>query len=251
MKKSKKHQNDTLQKSSIIFLQLGLILSLLFVYTVLEIELAKKDYVLKNLESTDTEIYLYPDIPNEIKIERPIRKSINLKPEIPKKVIDKIDIGKNDIPVIEPILQPSESIETAEINRAIEDLPGDTEDVPDEEMDYVDVERKPTFNECEDYIGIEQNQCFQRHIQKFINRNLTYPEIAIELGQQGRAYIEFIIDESGQVQNVKTFRNRSQYKSLDKAAIRAVQKLPKMIPGMQGGKNVKVKYVVPVNFKLN
>ena len=57
----------------------------------------------------------------------------------------------------------------------------------------------------------------------------------------------FAVDENGNITNIKT---RGPDKSLEEEALRIMNKLPKMIPGQQRGKNVKVPYSLPINFKL-
>ena len=72
--------------------------------------------------------------------------------------------------------------------------------------------------------------------------------MALELGIHGRVFVVFSIDNNGSVSGIKT---RGPDKSLEKEAERIFSKLPKMIPGKQRGKKVKVPYSIPVNFKLD
>lgn len=76
-----------------------------------------------------------------------------------------------------------------------------------------------------------------------------YPKMAQENDIQGLTYIEFIVDENGNVTNVKVLRS-SKHKVLDDAAIQVVKDMPKWKPGKEKGEYVKVLYTVPIQFKF-
>ena len=81
MNTKKQHRNDNLQKSSMIFLQLGLILAMLFVYGLLESQFEKKEFVMLHSEVSDPDMILIPDAPDKIKIQRPVKKVELTKPK--------------------------------------------------------------------------------------------------------------------------------------------------------------------------
>jgi len=83
---------------------------------------------------------------------------------------------------------------------------------------------------------------------KELYKYIVYPEIARKAGIEGRVILEFVVDERGRVSNVKVLRSVGG--GLDEAAIGAVQKV-KFTPGMQRGRPVKVRYTLPVTFKLS
>ena len=82
----------------------------------------------------------------------------------------------------------------------------------------------------------------------FLGSNVRYPVIAQENGIQGRVYVSFVIDETGNINDVSIIRGVDV--SLDNEAIRVVRLMPKWKPGKQGGKAVKVRYNVPIFFDL-
>lgn len=88
----------------------------------------------------------------------------------------------------------------------------------------------------------------QAGLLKFIADNLKYPTIAEENGIQGRVVCTFVIDPDGSVTDVQVARSIDP--SLDKEAVRVLSKMPKWKPGMHKGQPVRVKYTVPVTFKL-
>ena len=83
---------------------------------------------------------------------------------------------------------------------------------------------------------------------KFLNENVKYPVIAQENGVQGRVICQFVVNRDGSIVDVEVVRSVDA--SLDKEAIRVIKSMPKWSPGQQRGKLVRVKYTLPVNFKL-
>jgi TonB family protein len=108
----------------------------------------------------------------------------------------------------------------------------------------------PVFpGECQEIANAkEQDKCTQGKIINFVQSNAKYPQIATENGFQGKVFLTFIIDENGKVGNVEILKGI--HKSLDDSAIKAVMALPKFTPASQRDKPVKLKYTIPVNFKL-
>jgi protein TonB len=83
---------------------------------------------------------------------------------------------------------------------------------------------------------------------KFLGDNVKYPVIAQENGVQGRVICQFVVNRDGSIVDVEVVRSVDA--SLDKEAIRVIKSMPKWSPGQQRGKPVRVKYTLPVNFKL-
>ena len=83
---------------------------------------------------------------------------------------------------------------------------------------------------------------------QFINDNMKYPTKAQTEGMQGKVIVQFIIDEDGYI--IEPNIVRSVESSLDNEALRLIKMLPQWKPGTLKGKAVKVKYTVPVAFKL-
>lgn len=83
---------------------------------------------------------------------------------------------------------------------------------------------------------------------QYLNNNVKYPVVAQENGVQGRVVISFVVEKDGSVTDVQVAKSVDP--SLDKEAQRVVKSMPHWIPGKQNGSAVRVKYVVPVSFKL-
>jgi protein TonB len=121
------------------------------------------------------------------------------------------------------------------------------EEVEDVVVPFAIIENIPVFPGCEKVSKKRQRDCFQEKINKHIRKNFRYPEIAQEMGIQGRVYVSFIIGVDGRVIMVQP---RGPDKNLEKEARRIIENLPQMIPGKQRGKAVRVPYSIPITFKL-
>ena len=89
----------------------------------------------------------------------------------------------------------------------------------------------------------------QQALFKYLSENVKYPAIAQENGIQGRVICQFVVNKDGAIVDVEVVRSGGD-PSLDKEAIRVIKSMPKWKPGKQRGKAVRVKYTVPVNFRL-
>lgn len=85
-------------------------------------------------------------------------------------------------------------------------------------------------------------------LMKYLTDNIRYPEAAKKAGIQGRVTVQFVVDKDGSIKNVRTLRGVNS--DLDAEAIRVIQSMPKWKPGTQKGEPVKVKYTVPVMFRI-
>ena len=85
-------------------------------------------------------------------------------------------------------------------------------------------------------------------MMKYIMENIKYPKQAMKEGIQGRVTVSFIVEKDGRVSNVRLLR--SVQSALDKEAVRVVKSMPKWSPGKHNGKPVRVRFNLPVMFKL-
>ena len=84
-------------------------------------------------------------------------------------------------------------------------------------------------------------------INKHVKKHFRYPEIAQEMGIQGRVLTTFIIDKDGTITNIQM---RGPDKNLEVEAKRIISLLPQMIPGKQRGRPVRVPFSIPITFRL-
>lgn len=85
-------------------------------------------------------------------------------------------------------------------------------------------------------------------LTKYLSDNIKYPVVAQENGVQGRVVVSFVVERDGSITDVKVARSVDP--SLDREAMRVVRSMPHWIPGKQNGSAVRVKYNVPVSFRL-
>ena len=112
------------------------------------------------------------------------------------------------------------------------------------------VEKKEEKKE-EIFRSVEQMPQFpggEAALMKYLQSHINYPPMAAENNVQGRVVVQFVVDKTGKVGEVKVVR--SVDKDLDKEAVRVCKSLPKFTPGRQNGQAVSVWYTLPVTFKL-
>ena len=102
------------------------------------------------------------------------------------------------------------------------------------------------------YVVVEQMPSFpggDSALLKYLFENIKYPMSALKAQKQGRVMVRFTVEKDGAISDVKVARSVTP--SLDAEAVRVVKAMPKWTPGKQGGQLVRVRYNVPVSFKLN
>jgi len=159
--------------------------------------------------------------------------------EIPKPpkplIVEKINIVGNDEDILKDFdIAPSDPTEYEPID--FPDFVKATTDEPEEEI-------FPNFiDEPAEFPGGE------RALYRYISEHVKYPIIAQENGIEGKVYVQFVVDEKGNIINAHV--SRSGDPSLDTEALRVIQSLPTFKPGRQAGKFVKVYYTAVINFQL-
>jgi len=155
-------------------------------------------------------------------------------PEILDIVEDTEEIEENEAPdsedTNEAITGPSAPVSGPVMGPAVQ------VEASDEEEIFQVVEEMPEFPG-----GMEK-------LLEYLSRNIKYPTIAQEQGIQGKSIIEFVVNKDGSIVDPKVVR--SLHPKCDEEAMRVIKAMPKWKPGKQRGKPVRVKYTVPVQFKL-
>ena len=102
------------------------------------------------------------------------------------------------------------------------------------------------------FVIVEQNAEVpggQKALMKYLADNIKYPVIAQENGIQGRVICQFVVNKDGSIEDIQVVRSAGD-KSLDNEAVRVIKTMPKWHPGKQRGKAVRVRFTLPVVFKL-
>jgi protein TonB len=164
-------------------------------------------------------------------------------PPPPPPAPEVIEVVEDEEEVEETVIESTETdqdeiiIEEIEVEEEFDDI-----DVP-----FAVIEDVPIFPGCESVAKSERRTCFQDKINQHIRRNFRYPEIAQEMGIQGRVYVNFIIAKDGSITNI---RMRGPDKNLENEAQRIISRLPQMTPGKQRGRAVRVPFSIPITFRL-
>ncbi len=221
----KKSPKATLEDKKMLFLLMGFVMVLSLLYIGLEwtnsevkvYEVANSDFLLEDeieIQTTQEELPPPPPPPVPEVIEELNIVEDNVKTETIK--IETED-NKDKIVISAPVAAP----------KVVEE---------DDQVIFQVVETMPTFP------GGDQA------LFKFLSDNIRYPVIAQENGIQGRVICQFVVNRDGSIVDVEVVRSVDP--SLDREAIRVIRSMPNWKPGMQRGKAVRVKYTLPVNFRL-
>ncbi|WP_248722333.1 energy transducer TonB [Seonamhaeicola sp. ML3] len=239
--KPKKNPNLEIGRNSSLYFAIGLNLMLLFSWQMLEFKTYEKDVV--SIDVLEME--------NELEEEIPIVDQIATPPPPPPPpavIQENLQIVEDVEDVEETII---ESTETSQ-DDAIADVVVEVSDVEvveiEEEVEvaFAVIEDVPVYPGCEGLSKVKTKACFQKKIQEHVINHFTYPQSALDMGIQGRVSVLFVINSKGYVSGI---RSRGPDRVLEKEAERIIGLLPKMKPGKQRGKPVKVSYAVPIFFK--
>ena len=236
--KIKKDPKVDLQKNSSLYFVIGLCLILFISWQAIEWKTYEKsvfDYESLTVQEEEEE-------------EIPIINQPDLPPPRPPPPVaqapTEIEIVEDEKEVEETIIESSETtkdeiieVERVEIEEEVEEI-----DVP-----FAVIEDVPVYPGCENVEKDQLRTCFQDKINKHILKNFRYPEIAQEMGIQGRVYVNFVISKEGNITNIKI---GGPDKNLEKEAHRIISLLPNITPGKQRGKPVNVPFSIPIVFKL-
>lgn len=231
---SKKNPKADLTKNSSMYFVVGLFAVMLLTYVAFEWKTYDKtnDYDI----SMNVDDLLDEEVPMTEQIKTPPPPPPPAAPEIIEVVEDEEEVEET---VIEST-ETSQEEEIVEVDDVVVDEMEEDVDVP-----FAVIENVPVFPGCEN--ESDKRACFNKMMQKHIGKNFRYPEIAQEMGVQGRVNVMFVIQKDGSIGNV---RMRGPDKNLEKEAARIIDKLPKMTPGKQRGRAVRVPFSIPITFKL-
>jgi len=222
----KKSPKANLENKKLMFMQIGLIISLIIAWLAFE----HKSYDKREI---DPSLLRQTEVVEEEMVE--ITKQEEPKPqpvEVPKQTTQ-LEIVEDDVEV--------EDIEiNAEIDQA--EVVEDYTPVEVEEEEVVEAEVFTIVEEMPSYPGGDQK------MYEYLGKNIKYPQIARESSIQGRVFVNFVVEPDGSVSNVKVLRGIGG--GCDEEAVRVVKSMPKWKAGKQRGKAVRVSYTLPVVFKL-
>ncbi|NCO62598.1 MAG: energy transducer TonB [Flavobacteriales bacterium] len=235
---SKKNPEMEIGRNSSLYFAIGLSIMLFISWQLLEYKTYDKTdiaYDMVNMEEVFEE-----EIP-VINVNAPP------PPPPPVAIQESIKIVEDVVEIEETIIESTESNQSDKIAEPVSVAEVAVEDVEEDvEVPFAVIEDIPVFPGCETGSKREKRACFQAKMEEHIAKNFHYPEQALDLGIQGKVFVIFVIDKDGYVTGI---RSRGPDKILEKEAERIIKLLPRMIPGKQRGRPVKVPYSVPIVFK--
>lgn len=221
-----------------IFFQLGLVLTLLIIYTALE------------WKTMDRYVQEFHDVTYETEevIDIPLTQRIQeiKPPPPPPPAPERIEIVADEEEIEETVLESTETDESEYVE--VEPLENIEEVIEEEEVEkdipFAIIEEPPIYPGCSG-TKEQMKQCMQdkinAHVTKHFNINLAQ-ELGLTLGKK-KVYVQFKIDKNGDIIDI---RARGPHARLEKEAVRVVQMLPRMTPGKQRTRPVRVSYTLPI-----
>ena len=225
----KKSEHADLERGKSTSLLIGFVIALGVMFVALE-------WTQREVED-NSELYTAKDISiNEemIPITLPEKKTVPPPPAAVTKA-DIIEIVEDDADIEEDIMASTED---------------NVEWVDLDDYDVVEVEPEPEEEEI--FMVVEDQPEFPggtAALLEYLRKNIKYPAICRENNIQGRVLVTFIVNKDGAIVEPEVVKSVNP--SLDTEALRVISTMPNWKPGSQRGKPVRVKYTVPVNFRLN
>lgn len=230
----KKNPRADIDRNRGIYFLLALVIVLTLTFMAFEWKTYDKNY--GYVANMNVEDELIEEIPFTTHIKTP-------PPPAPVAAPPMIEIIEDDEEVIETEMASTETDQNEEIIE-VADVEVMESDEP-EFIPFITIEEVPVFPGCEN--AKDKRACFQEMMMKHIRKNFKYPEIAQEMGIEGRVNTMFVIEKDGSIGQIKM---RGPDKLLEIEAQRIIGKLPKMTPGKQRDRTVRVPFSIPITFKL-
>lgn len=222
----KKSPKADLNNKRGLLLEIGLVVSLLLV-------IAAFAYTPKEYRIEIVTEYVAPVEEEITEVTRQDQKP----PEAPKKVevkviTDMLEVVTNDTKITTDV-DFAEFDENTEVIQQVEVK----EEVIEDDQPFLIAETMPSFQ------GGDLNK-----FRAWVQQNIRFPQIALENGIQGRVVLSFVIEKDGRLTNIQVLQTPDR--SLSEEAIRVLQQSPKWSPGKQRNQPVRVRYTLPVEFRI-
>ena len=225
----KKSENANLENKKFTWILLGFVLVLAAHFVAFEWTQYEQEFSGEIVNAGD--IVLEEEI---IPITMPEKKTVPPPPQAVTQA-EVLNIVEDDAEIEETTIASVE--DNAEFVEITDDVPVVVEEPEEEEQIFQVVEDDPQFPG-----GIQE-------LMKYLQKNIKYPSICQEQGIQGRVIVQFVVEKDGSIADVQVIKAVNPY--LDKEAVRVVSTMPKWSPGKQRGKPVRVRFTLPVTFRLS
>jgi len=235
----KKNPKVDPSRNSFFYFSVGLFVMAVLSYAAIELRTYEKD--LSGLEKKLDTSFLDEEVPmTEIMNQPPP------PPPPPPPAPEIIQVVEDKVEIKETIIESTETSQKEEVKKP--ETVKFVEEEVDVDVPFAIIEDVPIFPGCENVPKDKRRDCFNEMINKHIRKEFRYPESAMDAGQQGRVFVSFVIEKDGSI-NIANLRG--PYPALEKEAERIIKKIPKLQPGKQRGKAVRVPFSIPITFKLD
>lgn len=221
----KKSPKADLQNKRGLFLEIGLIVSLALMIGAFSYSKTEKVVQVMDMGTVEVEEEIVEITRQDQKPPEPVKQTIAV-------VSDIINVVKNDV----KITTDFDFTEFSEDAIVVQQV-GVTEEVAESDEPFIVAEEMPTF------MGGDLTK-----FREWVMERIKYPTIAAENGISGNVTLSFVIEKDGSLTNITVLQ--SPDRSLSDEAIRVLQMSPKWTPGKQRSTPVRVKYTLPVQFKI-
>ena len=250
-----RHQTGTRNIISIIAVLIIFALAMAFMVAKNAID----DYRAKHIPHAD--VVIITDLPNQ-KPEPKVERAEPVRQEDIEKVLDNV---RTSIKFTAPVIKEDDKVNPEDEMKTQEEIMNSKAAISvfnvmgnDENGEVLKIKNmivnepvKPKVEENQVFEYVEQMPSFPggpSALMQYLSKNIKYPPFAEENGIQGRVVCTFVVERDGSVTDIHIAKGVDS--SLDKEAIRVVSAMPKWIPGRQNGQMVRVKYTLPVTFRL-
>ncbi len=222
---AKKSPKADLENKRILFLEIGMIITLAVV--LLAFEWRKYDVTVVEMGAREAVEQVEEIIINT-------KQEVKPPPPKPPPTTTVLNIVEDDVEIENELIIDVEADEEMEIEEYVP-IEVEEEEVEEEEI-FLVVEQQPEFP------GGEKARL------TYLSNNINYPQMARESNIQGTVYVSFVVEPNGSISNVAIMRPIGG--GCDEEAMRVVQEMPSWIPGKQRGRAVRVRFTMPIKFTL-
>ena len=222
----KKSPKADLQNKRGLLLEIGLCIALGLV--ILAFAYTPKEHRIQQIDTS------YGPVEEQI---TEITRQDQKPPEPPKKIEVKVIADILEVVTNDTKINTDVDFTEFDENAEIEQIVAVEEEEVEDDQPFLRAETMPSFQ------GGDLNT-----FRKWVQDNVRFPQIALEYGIQGRVTLSFVIEKDGRLTNIQVLQTPDR--SLSEEAIRVLNKSPKWSPGKQRNQTVRVKYTLPVDFRV-
>ena len=239
----KKNPKQQLENYSKIFLQIGLVLTLFIIYTLIEH---------KTYEKNDLQSLGQANMVEDMKEDIPIIEIQEVKPppkNTPPPVVEQITVVEDEKEIEETVIESTETDEDEGVIIDTDDIieVEEAEEV-EEDIPFILIEKVPVYPGCKGN-NTKLKKCFTTKVTKYFGKRFNVDlanELGLEPGKK-KLFVVFTINKKGNITNV---RARGPHPRLEKEVVKIISSLPQMTPGKQRGTPVGVSYSIPITFEV-